>query len=79
MELPKFLIADNSSLPDEIFILHTEYPRFIINLVNDEIEWFDELSEEEDEDELIDEISGLVKAANDFYEAEMEFYEKEDI
>jgi hypothetical protein len=79
MDLPKFLLADNSTLPDEIFILHTEYPRFIINLVNDEIEWFDELSEEDEEDELIDEVSGLVKAANDFYDGEMNFYEKEDL
>lgn len=79
MELPKYLLADNSTLPDELFILHTDYPRFIINLVNDEIEWFDILSEEDDEDEVIDEVSELVKGAHEFYEAEMEFYEKEDL
>lgn len=79
MELPKFLLADNSTLPDEMFILHTEYPRFIINLVNDEIEWFDELSDEDEEDEVIDEVSALVKAAHKFYEDEMDFYEKEDL
>lgn len=79
MELPKFLLADNSKLPDELFILHTEFPRFLINLVDDEIEWFDEFSEEDDEDEVIDEVSSLVQAAHDFYEAEMDHYEKEDI
>ena len=30
MEVPKFLIADNSSLDEEIFVLHTEYPRFLL-------------------------------------------------
>jgi hypothetical protein len=79
MELPKFLLCDNSSLPDELFILHTDYPRFLINLVNDEIEWFDVLSEEDEEDEVIDEVADLIKAAHDFHETEMEFYEKEDL
>ena len=36
MELPKFLIADNSKLEDDLFIVHTEYPRFILNVSNDE-------------------------------------------
>ena len=39
MDLPKFLLADNSNFPEDIFILHTEFPRFLINLKNDEIEW----------------------------------------
>jgi hypothetical protein len=42
MEVPKFLIADSSTLQDEIFVLHTEYPRFLLNVSNDEILWLEE-------------------------------------
>ena len=51
MEVPKFLIADSSSLQDEIFVLHTEYPRFLLNVSNDEILWLEEFGKE-DQDEL---------------------------
>ena len=40
MTLPKFLLADNSKFPEDIFVLHTEFPRFLINLKDDEVEWF---------------------------------------
>ena len=79
MELPRFLLADSTSLPDEMFVLHTEYPRFLINLVNDEIEWFDDLDKDEEEDELVNLVAHLVGEANKFYESEIEAYEKEDI
>ena len=36
---PKFLLGDNTDYPDAIFIIHTEFPRFILNLANDEVEW----------------------------------------
>ena len=42
MELPKFLIADNSAFEDALFVVHTEYPRFILNVSNDEVHWFEE-------------------------------------
>lgn len=29
MELPKFLLGDNTDFPDAIFVIHTEFPRFI--------------------------------------------------
>jgi hypothetical protein len=32
MELPKFLLADNADLEDTLFVVHTEYPRFILNV-----------------------------------------------
>ena len=79
MELPRFLLADSSQLPDEMFVLHTEYPRFLINLVNDEIEWFDDLDQDEEEDELVNLVAHLVAEANKFYENEIEHYEKEDL
>ena len=47
MELPKFLIADNSSFKDDLFIVHTEYPRFILNVSNDEVHWLEEFDKED--------------------------------
>ena len=40
--LPKFLLCDNTDFPDDIFIVHTEYPRFVINLIDDSVEWLEE-------------------------------------
>jgi len=51
MDLPKFLIADNSELKEAIFVLHTQYPRFLLNVANDEIHWMEEF-EKEDKAEL---------------------------
>jgi hypothetical protein len=72
MTLPKFLLGDNTDHPDDIFIVHTEYPQFIINLVNDEVEWLDDL--QGDEEELAIEIAQLVEEASLFYDREMERY-----
>ena len=49
--LPKFLLGDNTDYPDAIFIIHTEFPRFILNLADDEVEWLEEF-DKEDEEEL---------------------------
>lgn len=72
MELPKFLLGDNTDCPDEIFIIHTEFPRFVINLVNDEVEWFDDL--DGDESDLANEMTVLIEEAGAFYDREMERY-----
>ena len=74
MNLPKFLLADNSDYPEDIFVLHTEFPRFLINLKDDEIEWFEDLSGEKEED-IAGEVSGLIEAASTFYDEQMEGYE----
>ncbi|BFP42591.1 hypothetical protein FGF1_34360 [Flavobacteriaceae bacterium GF1] len=74
MELPKFLLGDNTDYPNAIFIVHTEYPRFIINLENDEVEWLEEFSKE-DEAELTSEAEGLIEAATAFYDREVSRYE----
>lgn len=74
MELPKFLIADNSSLKEDLFIVHTEYPRFILNVANDEIHWLEEF-EKEDQAELEAESENLIEAAFAFYDKEMESLE----
>ncbi|MGK0308236.1 MAG: hypothetical protein ACI8RP_001195 [Urechidicola sp.] len=74
MELPNFLLGDNTDHQDAIFVIHTEYPRFIINLVDDEIEWFESL-ERNDEDELAIEVAGLIEEASAFYDREMKRYQ----
>ena len=70
MELPKFLIADNSSLQNVIFIIHTEYPRFIINITNDEVCWLEDF-DKKDEKILHSESEKLIDEAFNFYNKEM--------
>ncbi|RZJ69245.1 MAG: hypothetical protein EOO45_13800 [Flavobacterium sp.] len=76
MDLPKFVLGDNTDFPDDIFIIHLDYPRFIINLKDDEVEIMEE-PEDLDENELNAEMEGLITLANDFYDREMGRYEKE--
>ena len=71
MELPKFLIADNSDFPEKIFILHTEYPRFLLDVETDDVEWFEDLTEEEEGEEFDTEVANLIELALDFYDKEM--------
>ena len=73
MELPKFLLGDNTDYPTAIFIIHTDYPRFIINLEDDQVEWLEDFSAE-DEKELSTEAENLIQAANDFYDREVNRY-----
>jgi hypothetical protein len=61
---------------DAIFVVHTEFPRFVINLVDDEIEWFEDL-QSDDTDELAEIVAGLIEEATAFYDREMERYESE--
>jgi len=72
MNLPKFLMGDNTDHQEDVFVVHTEYPQFIINLVNDEIEWMDDL--QGNEEELAIEIAQLIEEASLFYDREMERY-----
>ena len=74
MEIPKFLLADNSKYPEDIFILHTEYPRFLINLKDDQIEWFEDLTGENEED-IATELADLMDKAGLFYDKEIGQYE----
>lgn len=74
MQLPKFILGDNTDFPDGIYIVHTEYPRFIVNLENDEVEWFEEFSKE-DEDGLKSETQVLIEEATSFYDREVSRYE----
>ncbi len=75
-KMPKFLIADNSDFPDDIYVLHTEYPRFLLNVVSEEVEWLDDIPEkeiEENKDVLVD----LVNEAFRYYDEEMAKFEDE--
>lgn len=74
--LPKFLLADNSELPEAVFIVHTEYPRFVLNLEDDEVTWFDSLDPEDGRDTLEEEVQALIEQAELFYQREIDFYDK---
>ncbi len=75
MDLPKFLLADNTDFPDDIFVIHLDYPRFIINLKDDEVEFLEE-AEDLDEGELNEEMEMLISLATDFYDREVKSYEE---
>ena len=76
--LPKFLIADNSQeMPNTIFVVHTESPRFIVESDLEDfhkdqvIHWID--------DQPVNEsmIEQLLEEAEDFLESE--FDNQEDL
>lgn len=75
MNLPKFLLADNSEFPDDIFVIHLDFPRFIINLANDEVELLEDVDSSEEE-EVGQELEKLIVEAVAFYDKEMEGYEE---
>ena len=54
MDYPKFLLGDNSAYPEDVFIIHTEFTRCIINLKDDTVEWMEEF-DKNDEEELLQE------------------------
>ncbi|MEW4924227.1 hypothetical protein [Algibacter sp. 2305UL17-15] len=74
MSLPKFILGDNTEYPNAIFVIHTEFPRFIINLENDEVEWFEDF-DAEDQKELENETENAIKSATDFYDSEIAKYD----
>jgi UTP-glucose-1-phosphate uridylyltransferase len=76
MQIPRFLIGDNAHHPEDIFIIHMDYPRFIINLKDDELEFLEEI-EKKDKEELEEETKTLIEEASRFYDEQMEFYENE--
>lgn len=73
MNFPKFLVADNTDLPEAVYIVHTEFPSFILNLENDEVKWLDDIGDESEED-LTKILEGLIAEAEAFYNREVERY-----
>lgn len=76
MDIPKFILGDNTDYPDAVFVIHTEFPRFIINLENDEVEWMEEF-DQQDQKELETEAENLIQQATDFYDREVERYDRD--
>ena len=70
MDLPRFLLSSNSELPDKLFVVHTEFPRFVLNIINDEIFWLEEF-DENDIKEVKNQTQNLIKDALDFYDKEI--------
>ena len=74
MTLPKFILGDTTEFPNAIYVIHTEFPRFIINLEKDDVEWFEDF-DAEDQKELENETENAIKLATQFYDDEVEKYE----
>jgi len=80
--LPKFLLADNSQeLPDTIFIVHTQTPKFIVECdiedfeSNRRIHWLDEVpNNESDIEELMDQTEEFY---NDELDSQEDLYDEE--
>jgi len=71
--LPKFLLADNSQeMPDMLYVVHNENPRFIVGSdiedfsLNQTIYWIDEKPTDNDL------IAQLLEEAEEFLEAELD-------
>ncbi|MCL5128086.1 MULTISPECIES: hypothetical protein [unclassified Algibacter] len=75
MTLPKFILGDNTEYPNAIFVIHTEFPRFIINLEDDDVEWFEDF-DADDQEELETETENAIKEATAFYDAEISKYDE---
>jgi len=78
MPLPKFLLADHYQHPEAIWVIHTEYPKSIINLADDEVHWLEESLEQEDENDLSLQMLQLIEAASTFYDRQMQEYENDE-
>ncbi len=76
MKIPKYILGDNTDFPTAIYVVHTEFPRFIINLENDEVEWLEEF-ETYDQKELESETENYIKEATAFYDREVAHYEND--
>ncbi len=75
MEVPKFMLGDNTDFPEAIFVIHTGYPRFLLDLANDELEWLEDVSGE-DQKELAIQAEQLILEASDFYDREVSRYQQ---
>lgn len=77
MSLPKFLLSNNADTPDDFYVVHTEYPRFILTVDSQEIEWMDDF-DDIPESEGYNEVEKLMQASLDFFTAEMDIYSQMD-
>ncbi len=75
MDFPKFILGDNTDFPNAQFVIHTDFPRFILNLENDEVQWLEDF-DQHDQKELETEAEQLMQEAYDFYDREVSRYEE---
>jgi len=69
------MLGDNTDYPKAIFVVHTEYPRFVLDLANDELEWLEDISGE-DQKELSLQAEQLIVEAGEFYDREVSRYQE---
>ncbi len=62
-------MGDNTDFEEAIYVIHTEYPRFVINLEDDVVTWFDDLDKENEAD-VTAEIANLITQATAFFDRE---------
>lgn len=74
MTLPKFILGDNTDHPNAIYVIHTDFPRFIINLEDDEVEWLEEF-DDQDQKIIEEEMENFINEATAFYGREVERYQ----
>lgn len=72
MELPRFLIADNTEYPENVYVVHTQTPKFILDVDSEEVEILDGSKIEEEG------LQDLIEQALGFYESELDNYEEEE-
>jgi hypothetical protein len=73
-QLPEFLLADSTEHPESVFVVHTVFPRFVINLQNDEIEWWESFTAE-DKEIATQEVARWVEQATQFYDQQISSYQ----
>lgn len=76
MELPKFLLGDNTDFPDAIFVTIQSFLDLLSIWPHDEVEWLEDF-DAEDERELEAEAENLIQQATDFYDREITRYDQE--
>ncbi|WP_438962381.1 hypothetical protein [Nonlabens sp.] len=76
MAFPRFLMGDNAHYPDDIFVVHLDYPRFVINLKDDTLEFLEDI-DKKDKEELEDETKNLIEEASRFYDEQCALYDQE--
>ena len=74
MTLPKFILGDNTDHPNAIYVIHTDFPRFIIILEDDEVEWLEEF-DDQDQKIIEEEMENFINEATAFYDREVERYQ----
>ena len=67
MTLPTYILGDNTDHPNAIYVIRTEFPRFIINLEDEEFDAHDER-------ELETETKNYIQEASKFYDREVARY-----